>query len=159
MKLCRVFVFMTLALLMVPRVALAEDVSYIGSFASGFETLLGRGENEQVTPERDYIESYEPREVDDLPPLRAPSANTELDSMGGIQQVVDRTNRIEWGTAGNPSLVRTLAYFLGNTGAGHSGEMRNMLILPAIGLCFMWWGVRKGLRMIFAAFRKGKATT
>lgn len=25
-----------------------------------------------------------------------------------------------------------------------------------IGICFMWWGLRKGIRSLMAAFRKGK---
>lgn len=29
-------------------------------------------------------------------------------------------------------------------------------VAAGIGLCFMWWGLRKGLRSLMAAFRKGK---
>lgn len=29
----------------------------------------------------------------------------------------------------------------------------------AVGLVFMWWGVRKLTRMLFGAFRKGKMST
>lgn len=30
------------------------------------------------------------------------------------------------------------------------------LVVSGIGLVFMWWGVRKALRSLMAAFRKGK---
>lgn len=30
------------------------------------------------------------------------------------------------------------------------------LVTAGIGLVFMWWGVRKALRSLMAAFRKGK---
>lgn len=31
-------------------------------------------------------------------------------------------------------------------------------VTAVIGLVFMWWGARKGLRMLMAAFRKGKVS-
>lgn len=30
------------------------------------------------------------------------------------------------------------------------------LVTAGIGLCFMWWGVRKALRSLMAAFKKGR---
>lgn len=32
------------------------------------------------------------------------------------------------------------------------------LVTAGIGLVFMWWGVRKALKSLMAAFRKGKMT-
>lgn len=32
------------------------------------------------------------------------------------------------------------------------------VVTAGIGLVFMWWGVRKALRSLMAAFRKGKAS-
>ena len=31
-------------------------------------------------------------------------------------------------------------------------------VAAVIGLVFMWWGARKGVRMLMAAFRKGKVS-
>ena len=31
-------------------------------------------------------------------------------------------------------------------------------VTAVIGLVFMWWGARKGVRMLMAAFRKGKVS-
>ena len=30
------------------------------------------------------------------------------------------------------------------------------LITVCIGLCFAWWGARKGIRMLMGAFRRGR---
>lgn len=35
-------------------------------------------------------------------------------------------------------------------------EVLATLVTAGIGLVFMWWGVRKALRSLMAAFRKGK---
>lgn len=38
-----------------------------------------------------------------------------------------------------------------------SGSMERLFFVPAITIVFIWWGVRKVIRMLFRAFRRGKA--
>lgn len=37
-----------------------------------------------------------------------------------------------------------------------NGDNQRLLLVPALGLVFILWGVRKAIRIIFRAFRKGK---
>ena len=148
-----VFFFM-LSLLFVPRVALAEGLT--DSFVSGLNAFAGNGVNEQVTPERDFIESYESLETNDIvlteTQLREYDENSStIDYVNGT---LDSFNTVPF-TGGSASLIYAVRTYFGNNSASSFG--RN-LILTAIGICFLWWGVRKSVRMIFSAFRKGSAS-
>lgn len=73
--------------------------------------------------------------------------------------------------AGDPTVVawRDIGNFFGSFGqtiwsnGGAGGRENTVAVLTAaaglaIGLVFMWWGVRKVSRVLFAAFRKGRAS-
>lgn len=141
----------------VPSVALADD-GLIDSFSGGLQTLVSpesvKVEETASTPESVYVDSYEPVLVEEL--VRSEEIQ-ELDGMGGIRQVVNQANRVGWGT-NNITLRSAASLFLGSASNGSSLDMRNMFLLPAVGICFMWWGVRKVVRMIKSAWYKGHAS-
>lgn len=140
-----------LVLCLVPRTAVAEEIDYLGSFGSGFDAFLGNGVNESVTPERDFEETYEPQYV----PLRDGS-ESEGDSgegnLAGITSVVDAWSSIPVGS-GSFNQLSFLRLFFGAVGGLSIGAT---IVTTAIGLCFFWWGLRKSVRMVMGAFRKGR---
>lgn len=148
------WVALLLVLLMaMPQESYAREIDYLQSFSNGFETLKGNGSNEQVTPERDYNESYEPSEVVlSAPPAREyDEDSTTVDYVNGT---VDSFNRIDVGV-NTWNLQYAVGWFLGNSGSNGS-PFGWGLIATAIGIVFMWWGVRKAKSIIWTAFRTGR---
>lgn len=138
---------LALALSVAPTVAMADDVNPLQGFGDGFETLVNPDTSVglESAPERDYIDSYEPMLVEgetiDV---------VESTPMDGIMQVNNAVNTVYW--SGNSNLLGTVRKFLMNA------IMSNALIVPAVALVFMYWGLRKSVRTLFAAFRKGRAS-
>lgn len=132
-----------------PTMARAEEINYVDSFASGFETLKGEGVNEQVTPERDFEESYVPT----LSEVKSVTTEDETDDtvLGHIQSTANAYQRVNI-----DSSTLTIIGFLTWLFGGYAGPGR-VMITAAVGIVFMWWGVRKALRMVMSGFRKGKA--
>lgn len=129
-------------------------------FLGGLQTLVDPDSAREVEndPVRDY--EYEP-ELRELEVREVGEGTEELTSLGGIQQVVERANQVSWHNDSNrTNLLTSLRYFLGATGGSGtiSENQKLILILPAIGIVFMWWGVRKVIHMLFAAFRSGRMT-
>lgn len=148
--------YVALALLIVllsPAGAYAQDINYVDSFSNGIETLKGNGENEPVTPEKDFNDSYEVEEVQ----LRATNDEQPTDAQGNIEWVTQAFNTVPWNNT-NSTLFNFLRAFFGGTNSAASKTMKLYLITIPIGICFMWWGLRKALRMIMTGFRKGKAS-
>lgn len=139
---------LALALSVAPNVAMADEVNPLKGFGDGFETLVNPDTSVDLdsAPERDYIDSYEPMLVEgetiDV---------VESTPMDGIVQVNNAVNNVYWGSA-NSNLLGTIRKFLMNE------IMSNALIVPAVALVFMYWGLRKSVRTLFAAFRKGRAS-
>lgn len=141
-----------------PTTALASEGEEEGrtGFMGGLQTLVEPdtsmvGESDPV---RDY--DYEPVLLEE--PLRANGGElTELSTMDGIRQVVNRTNRVDsdWNSGGTTSsltLIEQLRRFLG---AFASVGLRDVWVTPAIVMVFGWWALRKTVRMIMRA-SKGK---
>lgn len=138
-----------LALLACPTVALAEDGSLLDSFTGGFtDTVSGEArETNENDPVRDY--EYEPevrevqtREVEETSP------------QSSIEQVTNSFNRLGWGESSTVTLYSAVRLFLG--GANSSVSPVALFLPVAAGIVFMWWGVRKTIRILMSAFRSGR---
>lgn len=136
-----VMLFVLLTLFVCPKLSYAHEIDYLESFGNGFESLQGKSVNENVNPEIDFIEEYEPvlRETDG-------EAVEEGTTNGMIQNVVYSFTRVPNGGSSTADWRQMAAWFL-----------RTLIVPIAVLLVFMWWGVRKGIRILFAAFRKGRA--
>lgn len=157
MERVRVVVFgwlLALGLLFCPSVAYASD-----GFFGGLEDLTGTREVDGETDyENDYVESYVPelREVDYGPVRALPEDATTVDY---VNDTLDSFNQLSWsGFGSSRSLLRSLQIFLGNGTTGSYGIMRDLIVLPAIGVVFLWWGVRKAIRVVMTSWKKGKAS-
>lgn len=125
--------------------------SPLDSFSNGLHDFVSPDTEtvEEVRYEQDFAESYVPQEV----VLSAPATreydedSTTVDYVNGT---LDSFNSVNW-NIGDRSLVESLRLMFTNV-ATSTG-----FIVVAVGLVFMWWGVRKSVRMVFAAFRKGRS--
>ena len=151
MERVRVVVFgclLALGLSFCPSAAYASD-----GFLGGLEDLTGNREVEEVKPEEQWNESYKPiLKVQNEDEAELPEYE-DGDDIGPIGSVVDSVQYIPLYTS-KVHIVDMVRYFLGSSGAEAGG-------LPLVGyaavLFFVWWGLRKSLRVMMAAFRKGKA--
>lgn len=139
-------VFVVFAFMVCPDVALADD-SFVDSFGRGVDTFLGNGVNEQVTPERDYNERYEPS-TEDVETVRA-APQTPLQ---GLRQFFGMQFRWD-GNVVRPftSTHMNLYYFIRTI-------LVRLVFKYAVPMVFLWWGVRKVIRMVMGAWRKGRAS-
>lgn len=107
-----------------------------------------------MSPEQLYQYEYVPdlNEVESVPVVRAvPDDATTVD---WVNNTLDSFNGLQYASGNNKVLlVEGLRRFFGNSGNAGSLAQRNELILPAIGIVFMWWGVRKAIRVLFAALK------
>lgn len=125
------------ALLMLPAGAYAEENSLAGSFVSGL--------TDTVSPQVE-------KPVD---------VGSEIESAGEVRATAESDDSP---TGAVQSWITSLRLTYGNATFGPDGWYRmarslliNVVLPLAVLLVFFWWGLRKGLRMLFAAFRKGKA--
>ena len=130
-----------------PVSAYADD-----GFIGGLQDFAGVREVEEVQPEKQWSESYRPI-------LKAPNDDeSELteyedgDNIGPIGSVIDNVQYVPL-YSNKVHLIDMVRFFLSSGGAEAEG-------LPLVGFAvlfvFVWWGVRKSLRMIMSAWRKGK---
>lgn len=152
LKLPILSVLVTIALLvgfMAPTTAWAsEGEEESTGFLAGLDTLVNPESPGEVVndPVRDY--EYEPVLRDGNGEQAVlPEEGEEIQS---VISVVNKNPFQNQGSYGNTLLggIRQLS----------SGTNGTLWIVPAIGIVFMWWGVRKVTRMILAAFRRGKAS-
>lgn len=135
-----------LVALVSPTAAYADDgVNFAESFASGVGTWGGGQEEKE--------ESNSSVEVRENGGLLAAPATGESSTVDYVSSTVNSFNTVPWSNS-NRTLLESVQVILGNQYA----EWRNMIILPAIALCFLWWGGRKALRTLMAAWRRGKAS-
>lgn len=112
-----------------------------------------------MTPEQlyqyEYVPDVEVRES--TPVVRAlPEDATTTDY---INETVNSFNSVPVSSQNSSyTLLNTLRWLVGSFGSSQGDAMRNMIIVPAIGVCFLWWGVRKAVRIVMASARKGKAS-
>lgn len=137
-----------LAALASPRVSYAQEIDYLQSFTNGFETLKGETQNQTVTPEQDYNESYVPQEVIlNSPTVRElPEDATTVDY---VNNTVNAFNGNSWSGATGGLLGDVRTFLLNPT-------MQGNFLIPAVSLVFVWWGVRKTKSIIWTAFRTGR---
>lgn len=137
--------------LLVLAVALAVP-SRAWANVEDYETAL-------MTPEQLYQYEYVPEvEVrESTPVVRA--LPDDADTTDWINDTVNSFNVVPLGSS-RMSMQQWLAAFLGvsSSGSTHSGILRAMYIVPAVGIVFMWWGVRKVVRIVMASARKGKTS-
>lgn len=123
-----------------PVSAYADD-----GFIGGLQDFAGVREVDTATPESDFADEYSPdvREVE----TRAVNEE-EVTVMGQIRNTIQTGMTINMdGTNWIPNEYYYAPF-----------RAVLMVVVPtAVLLVFMWWGVRKSLRMLFAAFRKGRS--
>lgn len=141
------------ALLLALLVVEPAYASPVDGFANGLNDFVhpDSSVSSDITPERDFIESYQPQEVvlSETPSRVYDEDSTTVDYVNGT---LDSFNSVPW-TVGNRTFLNSIQLMLQNV-ANSTG-----FIVVAVGLVFMWWGVRKAVRMIFAAFRRGRMST
>lgn len=143
---------------LVPRTAIADEIDYLDSFGSGIDSFFGNSINEQVAPEREFNDEYEPVLMDAGEYTVRDAGEGEGETSGVLAQIQAWVSalRVPVTTLGYPlTLLTFLQTFFGHSNAWWGF---NSFLLTSIALVFMWWGVRKSIRIIFAAFRKGKAS-
>lgn len=125
------------ALLMLPAGAYASEINYLDSFTGGLaDTVKAEGKAD---------ESKVDGESGNGGILRV-GEEEESDFIGYIRQVLLGAKFTFNGSTVRP-LVGTAVYV-------------NYLLIfvpTAVGMVFFWWGVRKALRVLMAAFRRGKS--
>lgn len=128
-----------------------ESVSLVDGFSSGVQTLVHPDEvvSEQVSPEVDYAQSYVPVYA----PLSTGEEVVVEDDSTAYRTVIDACNRVPWLAGGSStgfSLLDSVRRFLMLTFTSTGGLT---VVMAASGLVFLWWGLRKSLRMVMGAFR------
>ncbi len=134
---------------MAPNAAYAQEVDYFDSFTNGVGTW-GSEQEEEI----DSNSSVQEFENGGLLAAPAEDAAEVPSTVSQVNSTLDAFNSVAW-INGNRDLLSSLRVFFGSNAGG---PMREMLILVPIGICFMWWGVRKGLRVLMSAWRRGKAS-
>lgn len=146
MERVRVVVFGCLVVLGVwlcPLPAYAAD-----GFIGGLEDLTGTRDVEQVSYEDRYQEGYEPDLTEPVSVTRR-ELDEDATTVDYINDTVDSFNSVTWPSSSQSLLVSIQTLFT---------RFRENVFLFAAGIVFMWWGVRKTVRMIMSAFRKGSAS-
>lgn len=130
-----------------PGIAWA-DTDILGGFTSGVSDFVSPP-NEQVivTPEQDFNDSYEPMLIEENE-----RANSVVE-VGPYDSIVNWINSLRLTfagvTRGPDRWYEYPVWFLISNGFG---------IPVMVTIVFMWWGVRKAIRMIITAWRKGHAS-
>lgn len=133
-----------------PGIAQAET-DILGGFTSGVSDFVSPS-NEQVivTPEKDYIDSYEPIFIEENS-ARLKVLPDNANTIDYVNNTVDSFNDIRWQGQQSGSILQTVRrFFLYQQGL--------LLLEAAIGIVFVYWGLRKVIRMIMSAWRKGHAS-
>lgn len=123
-----------------PVTAYAQDVSYADSFASGI------GSWGSTQEERSSDSSV--NEIEFEGGLRAAPAETTNEAVTAVNGWLGGLS-IKWGS--NAATAPAEWYKI----------VRNILglfVATAIGIVFLWWGVRKGIRVLFSSFRSGRTS-
>lgn len=136
---------------MAPNAAYAQDVDYLDSFTSGVGTW-GGGQKEEM----DSNSSVQEFENGGLLAAPAEGQEGELSTVQQVNSTLNSFNAVPWG-GGTTTIQGFLRTFLGAGGSAEASAMRAMVIIAPVGIVFMWWGVRKALRVIMASFRRGRA--
>lgn len=112
-----------------------------------------------MNPEQLYQYEYEPVYVEDNSVRSAPVLDENATTIDWVNSTVDSFNSVKVGSA-NMNFLDAVRAVLGNSSSGstHSGQLRALYLVPAVGMVFLYWGVRKAIRMLFAAFRKSRAS-
>lgn len=129
-----------------PTLALAGTVD---SLASGFETLVNP--NTDVKVPDGLPNDYEPN-VNAIE-LSAPAQNALPDDASTADYVNHTLDSFNKAGGFGSTLLNGVRNLLWNT-----SETGVMIVGGAAAMVFLWWGVRKGVRILFAALRKGRMT-
>lgn len=110
-----------------------------------------------MTPEQlyqyEYVPDIEVRE--NAPVVRAlPDNATTVDY---VNDTLDQFNKVQLGSS-YQDYLGMLRALLGNSGGGPTLTIMRTVMTTAIGVCFLWWGVRKAVRIVMVSARKGKAS-
>ena len=141
-----------LSVLVAPCTAYASPLD---SFASGLGDFVNPQDVEVYsgTPEKDYMDSYNPNAKLESEPTRVTreydADSTTVDYVNGT---LDSFNTVPW--TNNYDLLQSIRIFIGTRGG--ADFMLALFIIPSVTLVFFWWGVGKSIRMIMSAWRKGK---
>ena len=124
----------TFALMLFPAVAMAEEVSFLDSFAGGLSDFV----SPEVVQNENSV--YSVREVGN-------EGETPAYDVTDISGVVDAWTTIP--AFGNTMKPLQFARIL-------LTRMIDGTWAAVVALVFMLWGLRKSVKMVFASFRKGK---
>lgn len=134
---------LAVGLLLSPTLALADD-----GFVGGLQDLVGvrdidnLGEPVETEPES---KGESLRAV----PLPKPELPEDPEMIDYVKYFMETVNRVPTSANGSSgfSMLDEAAWFI------------RVIIVPiVVGIVFLWWGVRKSVRMIFSSFRKGSAS-
>lgn len=111
-----------------------------------------------MTPEQLYQYEYEPVILEEEEfTVRAPAAEVEeATTLDSIVQVAERAQRVNYNNT-TVSLISATRQVFTSAQSG-TGYQTTALVITAAGMCFLWWGVRKAVRIVMASARKGKAS-
>lgn len=134
-----------------PARAYADD-----GFLGGLQDLVGAREVEGVQDyESEYLDEYNPQLRAD-PPDAGTNTLTELDedstTVDYVNGTLDEFNKLPWGSGTRFSWLQSVQLVFG---ARNGANVAAFYLIPAVGLVFMWWGVRKSVKMLMSGFRKG----
>lgn len=127
-----------------PTMARADEVNYIDSFNNGIETLRGNDVSENVRPEQDFIDNYKPVL------LETKTVDADEEPVNLIQTIRMFFNR-GFAFTFDGYAVSLTSHF------GILRLLRDLVAPAAVVFVILWWGIRKSLRMLMSAFRKGRA--
>lgn len=135
-----VVVLLALLLVLAPVRAYAAT-DYVESFVSGWETLTVRKDDAPASRQTMQV-------VQD----GAQEGETQSVGIDSIASVVDAANSVKWGgNDGSFTLLNAIrTVYMGTT------VTKEIFVLMPIGLVFLWWGVRKSVRILVKAFRRGR---
>lgn len=141
-----------------PSVALASDVNLLGTFGNGVSVWNGdasKSVDDRPVPTDSEMMDDEGGGFFGLFSDGRAASDTPL---AGIQRFMTRMQRVPINiTEGNRSvtLMQAIKFFLTGRYKLIYGANPGSALAVAVLLVFLWWGVRKVVRMIFKSLRKG----
>lgn len=104
-----------------------------------------------MNPEQLYQYEYEPVYVEDNTVRSAPVLGQDASTVDWVNNTLDAFNSVPWYSSTRYDLFTSVKTLLG----GNANYQALVLAVP-IGIIFLYWSVRKGVRMLVTAWKKGR---
>lgn len=114
-----------------------------------------------MNPEQLYQYEYEPEYVEDNTVRSAPVLDENATTVDWVNSTFDSFNTVNLDTGSSIAkrdLLTSVRVFTGTTSFGGFTGMKEYVVMIPVGIVFLYWGVRKSVRMIMKALRKGGAS-